>query len=174
VIELKPYSPHQERITIRADLELRGEKEIFFRFSLLDPADAVLGAPVNGQWLSPTRAHGLWQSTCFESFFTTGSVNDYWELNLSPEGRWNLYHFQSYRSPQPPTESTDFTLSEMKSEPGELTALLRSKAPIHKLRASLCAVIKTASATHYYSTKHSGVKPDFHLAESFTLAKGSP
>jgi hypothetical protein len=172
VTELKPYAPHEENIKLSAILELRAQGEIFFKFSLFDPNQAVVNGPRAGQWLSPVRAHGLWQTTCFESFFASGAGEEYWELNLSPRGEWNLYHFKSYRHPQPPAESADFEALEIHAEPGSLTARLRARAPLSKLRASLCAVIQTANGTHYYSTHHSGPKPDFHRADSFTLAKG--
>jgi hypothetical protein len=116
---------------------------------------------------------GLWKTTCFEAFFREKGSAAYWELNLSGEGGWNLYRFDGYRNPQPPRESDDFTVLELKTTPGSLECRLkanRAGLKLHELEASLCAVLRTGSGTHYLSLKHAGAKPDFHLQDSFCLA----
>lgn len=58
----------------------------------------------NSQTNSPSRNDFLWKQNCFECFFDTGD-KAYFELNFAPNGNYNLYRFDDYRTPnrQPPT-----------------------------------------------------------------------
>lgn len=91
---------------------------------------------------------------------------------MAADGRWNIYEFTSYRQPQPPAESDRFRLADFSVKNGGLFAIVESAEMITALDYSLCAVVKTAEETFYYSNHHAGVKPDFHLRESFLLSKG--
>lgn len=115
------------------------------------------------------REDGLWKTTCFEAFFGRPAEEGYWELNLAARGAWNLYRFASYRSPQPPSASDDFTLAWLEAGEGIVACRLETKLTPGALEASLCLVANTGTGTHYFSTRHAGEKPDFHLRGSFTL-----
>ena len=43
------------------------------------------------------RKDELWLGNCFEFFIRSTHSNEYLEFNLSPEGSWNVFHFDSYR-----------------------------------------------------------------------------
>ena len=45
-----------------------------------------------------TRCDNLWKSTCFEMFWAEEGRKNYWELNLAPNGAWNVYAFPDYRT----------------------------------------------------------------------------
>ena len=44
------------------------------------------------------RQDNLWRHTCFEVFLGRPGAKGYWELNIAPNGDWNLYQFSDYRS----------------------------------------------------------------------------
>ncbi|QAY79353.1 DOMON-like domain-containing protein [Sphingosinicella sp. BN140058] len=44
------------------------------------------------------RADELWRHTCFEAFVRIGDSVDYFEFNFAPDGQWNAYHFEDYRT----------------------------------------------------------------------------
>lgn len=52
----------------------------------------------------------LWQHSCYELFLAFDNAKDspYLEINVSPSGAFNLYHFDGYRTPQqmPPRRLT--------------------------------------------------------------------
>ncbi|MDO4896499.1 MAG: hypothetical protein Q3971_03965 [Moraxella sp.] len=50
------------------------------------------------EFITPIRADFLWQKTCLECFFDVGQ-SDYIEMNFTPQGEYNLYHFDDYRTP---------------------------------------------------------------------------
>lgn len=153
-----------------------GGLELAFRIEapaglLLDGPGATLTS-VPGEKLR--REHNLWKTTCFEAFFARAGEAAYWELNVSASGGWNLYRFSAYREPQPPAVSEDFKLAELRAGGGLVRCRLEPRIAPCALEASLCVVARTeGDAIAYFSTKHAGNKPDFHLRESFTL-KVSP
>ena len=83
--------------------------------------------------------------------------------------------FDTYREPQPPQSTTDFSLKEMHwdKQLNRLTVKLESTNHLQAFQASLAAVLKEKNdKKHYCALTHSGSKPDFHLRESFTLLRG--
>jgi hypothetical protein len=46
---------------------------------------------------------------------------------------------------------------------------LNAKIPLTHVEAALTAVIRTQQGSHYFSLKHAGTQPDFHLRDSFVL-----
>ncbi len=167
---LRPFAPMTETISLKGELALNSG-QLRLQFMLDDPAWALQDAPKARVWPSHEleRANGLWKTTCFEAFFGEEGSESYWELNLSGSGKWNLYRFNAYRSPQPPTPSNDFTILELRTNPGGLHCLLRPNVKLERLEASLCAVLRTVSGTNYLALRHAGAKADFHLRNSFCL-----
>lgn len=180
--ELQPFRPHDESLSLWGDFQLT-DAGIEIRFRLEDPKKVVRHAPAENRWCEEEvqRADGLWQDTCFEAFFGVPGASAYWEVNVASDGRWNLYRFDDYRKPQPPTASHDFELESLLTAEGSLALLLRPRgaesmaarlaALPAALDVSLTAVLKTEKHTHYYSTKHAGAKADFHLRAGFIIRR---
>ncbi|HEY8278611.1 MAG TPA: hypothetical protein VIH99_03240 [Bdellovibrionota bacterium] len=142
------------------------------RFRLSDPQSLVQDSLQAGMFSGTElqRADGLWQTTCLEAFWALPGEKAYWELNLSPSGKkWALYRFTDYRQPSPPAPSADFTVERLAITADTLYCKLTGKKELVEIDASLCGVVRTAKATYYYSTRHAGAKPDFHLRNSFSL-----
>ena len=45
----------------------------------------------------PSRAEGLWRTTCFEAFLREQGAQAYQEWNFAPSGQWAAYNFSGYR-----------------------------------------------------------------------------
>lgn len=174
MVELKPFTPIAEKISLQADIQLTNSG-LSLSFDLHDPNSLVQKSLQVGNWQASSlkRADDLWKETCFEAFWSRPGEKSYWELNLSPAGKWNLYFFEDYRKPQPPQKSSDFSLEDVITTPNSLRCFLQTKIEIPSLDISICSVIKTAANTFYYSTAHKGEKPDFHLRESFILRRNA-
>lgn len=167
-----PFHPLTEPLGARGEIAWKsGGLELVFR--LEDPRGLLQDgpAPARKRFLpfELRREDGLWKTTCFEAFFGRAGEESYWELNLGAKGAWNLYRFDSYRSPQPPGPSDDFAIAWLDAGEGVLACRLEPTAAPFALEASLCLVARGDAGTHYLSTRHAGAKPDFHLRESFTL-----
>jgi hypothetical protein len=171
MVKLVPFSGSLP-IELSGEVSLTGTG-IRATFTLEDPEGAVVDSLQEGEWGPGTlrRAGALWESTCFELFWALPGHDDYYELNVSPKGEWNLYHFDRYREPQPPAESSDYRLTSVKSTPKEITFELHSDNLPSAIEASLCAVIKTATGISYYSHAHLGAHEDFHIRESLSLKR---
>jgi hypothetical protein len=122
---------------------------------------------------TPLRKDGLWEETCLEFFLALKDAPRYWEINLSPSGHWNVYHFSTYREGM--QEEAAFTSLSFRVERGKdlflldvnlpLDGIISPKTPLH---VGVSAVIKLRSnQMTYWALSHPGQKPDFHRRESF-------
>lgn len=125
---------------------------------------------------SGNRRHGLWKDTCFECFIGVKGCERYWEINLSPDGDWNVYRFHGYR--QGMTEETAFlalpcTFVETKDDlwlglSVDLSPILRED---YSLDLGISCVLKHQDGgTTLWSLCHPGSRADFHLRSGFILA----
>lgn len=123
----------------------------------------------------PARKDTLWEETCFELFLGLKGSDQYWELNLSPAGHWNVYRFKTYRQEmqeelaflslpfivrnQPDALLLDLDFGMDMIVPGE-----------QKLEIAISAVIKLKNGkVTYWALAHPGPKADFHRRDSFII-----
>ncbi|MGK5089368.1 DOMON-like domain-containing protein [Bdellovibrionota bacterium FG-2] len=125
---------------------------------------------------SPSRLHELWKHTCFEAFFAPAGAlrGPYWELNLSPSGDWNFYHFADYRKGM--REALELTSIKTSIKPqNENQLTLKVELPADFLAgadftASLTSVLEHSDGTFsYWALHHPTPKPDFHYREGFVV-----
>jgi hypothetical protein len=121
----------------------------------------------------PLRKTGLWKETCLEFFLAAKDSPQYWEVNLSPSGDWNVFRFSAYREGM--QEEATFTSLPFRVERGEESFLVDVKIPLDgiispetPLEVGISAVIKLRNnQMTYWALSHLGQKPDFHRRESF-------
>ncbi len=119
------------------------------------------------------RKDNIWKKTCYEVFWSEPGKSNYWELNYSAKGEWNIYQFESYRVLQPPKPSLDFAVVEINSSPTKMACQFKTKLDFTSLELSFCSIIKTLKQeTLCFSSDHGknnlSDKPDFHLRKSFS------
>lgn len=172
--ELKPFQATRD-LSLHASLKNDG----FFidiGFALQDLKNLV-------EWNAPAikaeRRQELWKDTCFELFFSPSGSTNYWELNVSTQGHWNLFRFDSYRSPGYPNLSEETLVQQIDIETKKNKIHIRlpikvlglEKSP---LDVSIAAILKLKNGeTSYWALTHLKEKPDFHIRESFILKLGS-
>ena len=124
---------------------------------------------------APTRRDGLWQATCFEFFVApTGSLQ-YWEINLSPSGDWNVYAFSEYR--QGMREETSITalplIQHRQLNSYQLTLdfpLAHLIAPDQSIGIAVSAVLLGNNGQRsFFALTHCSSQPDFHQRKSFLM-----
>ena len=150
--------------------------------SLLESAEAVhirykLGLPEDLGWVlenakghKPQRKDELWCSTCFEFFWPDSDGNGYSEMNVSPSGDWQVYHFESYREGR--TEATVLIPPRLKVTRDDLwvefEVILSKNDPLWS-KASLGQGVPTlilnslSRGPTHWATSHPKAAPDFHL-----------
>ena len=124
----------------------------------------------------PERRAGLWESTCFEAFISETQQGFYWELNASPSGHWNVYHFRGYREGRKPeARIAPPRIEVLPCVPHAFRLrveldLSRVLGPRAALELGASAVLETGSGDKsYWALAHLGEKPDFHLRRSFQM-----
>ena len=114
------------------------------------------------------RRDRLWEETCFELFLGTADSGEYWELNLSPSGDWNVYRFAGYREGMREEPTITAVPFGVRRDPEAL--LLAAEIGVDKLvpagkdlAATVAAVIKAADGGEsHWARVHPGPGPDFH------------
>lgn len=168
---LHPFEPRPELATIQLSGEaIWCQGVLRLRFVLHSPAQGLKLPPASG---TPARRNGLWQNTCFEAFIARAGDEAYWELNLAPNGDWNVYALSGYRENLQECNgirSLPYQLhrSNRRLELACELDLNRWFTSDQELELSLTAVLEHPEhGCSYWAWQHKGDQADFHLRPSF-------
>lgn len=165
------------KLSVAAMAEIKGRTlEISFHIDSPEDAPKLVW---NSYSDSGARKDELWKTTCLEAFIQKLD-GSYFEVNLAPQGDWNVYRFDSYREGmkhENQIEALSAFSSSMQTNGKFAKYKLNAKIDLSKamkspqhFRLGLTAVIETeGSERSYWSLKHSGEKPDFHDSRGFVL-----
>jgi len=132
------------------------------------------GQPVDAA-SPPARRDGLWRRTCGELFVAAAGQPGYHELNLAPNGDWNLYRFDGYRAAGREEAAIAVLPAGITHADGELRLTIELPlAPLGLAEAELdigvSAVLEAAGgAVSHWALVHPATAPDFHDRRAFTL-----
>lgn len=170
-VALRPFAAHGgSDLAIRFAVE-RLPDGFDFTFTLEHPAGVVL--PALAPEPARRRRDELWRHTCLEFFAAPAGSGAYLEFNLAPSGDWNLYRFDGYRAGMSPLEGDIWV--DARREGTQYTGAVRGTAlPAFLGRGPVAvgpaAVVEYADGVcAYWALAHTGVKPDFHRRDAFTL-----
>ncbi|MDA8085747.1 MAG: DOMON-like domain-containing protein [Nitrospiraceae bacterium] len=125
----------------------------------------------------PSRRYALWEETCLEFFLGPGNSPRYWEFNLSPSGRWNVFSFESYRKgmrEEPSFEKLPF-ISQTGPDALRLhleleLGVIFPPVPEKKIDVAVSAVLKMKNGSiSYWALAHPAGQPDFHDRACFKI-----
>ncbi|HEV8407645.1 MAG TPA: DOMON-like domain-containing protein [Sphingomicrobium sp.] len=157
-MELNSFD-HCEDLSLVADVKKNGDV-LEFSYLLAGNVGDVAIPPS----LPPVRTDGLWNSTCFEAFISTGKTS-YLELNFAPSGQWAAYSFTAYRCGM---RELDIAQPKISFAENRLAAAVELAArPGSAL--NLTAVIERKNGiSSYWALAHpAGNRPDFHARDCF-------
>lgn len=161
-MKLHPYSPNLFQLDFTA-------KRLGASLSLEFSWQGVLSLPAPHSELKG-RAHELWKETCFEFFVKPTAGESYYEINLSPDGRWNSYVFSSYRS-APLSESEELVATGFCLKENGLQAEFKLGPHLagETFKSNATAIINDFPAREkFWALAHSqSGAPDFHDRECF-------
>lgn len=132
------------------------------------------------------RQKELWKKSCFEVFIRPLQSEHYVEFNLSPEGHWNAFEFDGYRSPAgvENLKEIDLDSAPMLATTGlpvadkawrldsqiDLRGLPEKYlTPGKRMIGVSVVLIDTQGQAHYFSLNHPSRKADFHDPKGHTL-----
>ncbi len=117
----------------------------------------------------PGRRDNLWQTTCFECFVGTLQA-PYLEVNASPSGEWQGYHFTDYRTDS--KVSNEISVIAQSHVQPDAQKSIHLSVDISDLefvtehwKVSLSAVLQIEGELSYFASHHPGDRPDFHLKD---------
>jgi hypothetical protein len=124
---------------------------------------------------APRRKERLWEETCLELFLGTAESGEYWEVNLSPSGHWNVCRFTRYREGM--REEPAFTSLPFVVRIGPAALELSMELDVGNILpsgetvvAGVAAVIKTTDGgKSHWAIAHPALRPDFHRREGIAL-----
>lgn len=124
---------------------------------------------------APTRQDNLWQHTCFELFCGKRGSPEYWEMNITPSGAWNIYAFSSERSEMRQEEKIDNVRSSVYKSSDSV--ILHCNVDIERILPKhsvvevgvSCVVAFTDCQKGHWALTHNKGVPDFHDRSAFLL-----
>jgi hypothetical protein len=122
----------------------------------------------------PLRTDGLWKTTCFEAFLSTGDDTKYVELNFAPSSQWAAYQFDDIREGMKPLLLAADPQIHLDMSRGHVALEAELQLPADWQLAHLCiglaAVMEEPSGKKsYWALDHRKEEPDFHDRSCFTL-----
>lgn len=160
------------QLTVEGDIQLVSSDTVEIDFIWTDKKELLQlsGMPANGRYTQ------LWTQTCFEIFMQPAGSDKYYEFNLNSAKAWNVFVFDKYREPQPPTECVQADLLKFEVSSNSIKVQLRlAGLELKKVKVSVCAVVVLKDiGTTYWSTKHADAKPNFHHFDSFFIERNAP
>ena len=159
----KPYPTLTGRLAITNDT-LRIEYDLS---GLNRPVDLPAPSP------NPARRLQLWRHTCFELLWGPIHHPNYWELNASPAGHWNILALADYRRGMTEERRIAARIRTQRRPQGlslSCTVPVAALEPLGPYRLAPAAIIRLADGQRtFWAMHHPGDAPDFHHPSSFTL-----
>lgn len=122
----------------------------------------------------PQRQDYLWEQTCFEVFMQVQGTTAYHEINVSTTGEWNVYQFDSYRTPNdmPPRHAELPLLQGLTyTATGVVLEIDLDVYPAQTvLQLGLCSVLLLqADQPSFWALQHTALQADFHHAPDWVI-----
>ena len=147
--------------------------ELIIQFVVTGEIDRLKIPPISE---TPQRRVGLWETTCFELFLGSTGQENYWEINLSSSGDWNVFRLDRYRENLREEPVIEILPSQVEQQGDRMT--IDVTLDIQKL--GLCRDTIELSATSvleettgnisHWAVVHAGTTADFHLRKSFVIS----
>ena len=170
LFSLVPFGDSPPPISITGTVK-RTKASLVLDYQLQDHLGQVKWPSIS---LKPARKDDLWKTTCLEFFLSKPNSKEYWEVNLSPTGNWNVYHFDDYRDGMKPEErviSMEIMVIDKKLRVILHLTELEIMAPSEPLELGITAVVENVSdgSQTFWALTHTGDQADFHRRDSFIL-----
>ena len=164
---LKNHYKTDEPTTVKATIKLH-QNHLILEYQILGNLSNYHFPKITTQ----QRADNLWLDTCFELFVASINSNSYWEINISPSTKWNIYYFTSYKEGM--RNSDIISIPTIKAHKYHNEYVLSVESIISEecfdqgLLINLCVILLDKKGVrHFYSIKRREESPDFHDRDYF-------
>jgi hypothetical protein len=168
---LRSFAPPPVSLSLAGSVRRDGDR-LSLHYRLEDPEGLVLLPPATA---APRRCDELWTTTCFELFLAEPGAEPYWEVNLSPNGDWNLFRLSGYRqglTPEPAIDALPFVVERAGGGLDLMVNLDLGALPLagRPLELAVTAVVELRDGEIlYWGLAHPGEQADFHWRDGFGL-----
>lgn len=168
---LRSFTPSPASLALAGSVRRDGDR-LSLHYRLEDPEALVLMPPAIA---APRRCYDLWTSTCFEFFLAEPGAEPYWEVNLAPNGDWNLFRLSGYRqglAPEPAIDALPFVVERVGGGLDLMVNLDLGALPLagRPLELAVTAVVELRDGeVLYWALAHPGAEADFHRRDGFLL-----
>ena len=122
---------------------------------------------------NPARRLQLWRQTCFELLWGSLHHPNYWELNASPAGHWNILAFADYRRGMTEEPRIAARVGAQHHTHGFSLCCTLPVAALEcpgPFRLAPAAILRLADGHRtFWAVQHPGETPDFHHPLSFAV-----
>ena len=170
---LIPYSAENIPSIEITGTVIRQDSILSIHYSILGKIENILLPELSNS----ARQDDLWKATCFEFFIAIQDQPRYWEFNMSPSSKWNVYAMDAYRQvnmreevafSQLPFEFRKTNDEILLDISVDLNPILE---PNQVLQIGVTTIIQTTDGNEtYWALAHSGPHADFHLRDSFIMS----
>jgi hypothetical protein len=109
------------------------------------------------------KASDLWKKTCFECFFFDEKSEQYFEVNVSLEGKYDLMSFKKYREQSSLKAPIQVSSLEIKNEQNLVIVSFNLKTEFKSTHfISPTVILHTPYEQKFFALTHDKKKPDFH------------
>lgn len=172
ILDLVPFNNDCENgVHVRCSVSL-SSGSLDLKYDLSGNLSDLILPPHTGRQI---RKDGLWEETCFECFFRLNEGQEYWEVNLSPSGGWNVYSFSDYRENRREEKRVGILSLECSRDMSAFS--LCCALPLYKLienpgriNIGLSSILLCSqNGRMFYALSHPASKPDFHEKSGWSL-----
>lgn len=154
------------KVVVCADLHLMNKKNCLILSYFIEKTPKLNLSVTN---FDNKRADFLWQENCLECFIEYDGQTDYFESNLALDNRYNLYHFEKYRTPNtlPPKWANFDDIHHVLIQQYDIVhgfysrhmGLIGDKESITKINPTV--ILYQHGMPIFYANRHAN-PPDFH------------
>lgn len=110
IYQLQPHQPHSDYPQVVVCFAMQGMSLAISYF--VEKKDWLNFADFDEKKFD--KSDFLWEQNCLECFFEINKETNYFETNVSPNGAYNFYHFDDYRTPNqmPPRRDNHLQLTQ--------------------------------------------------------------
>ena len=163
----------EEAIELQVEIDWSNDGSMLVKFEITGAIDRLKIPPVSD---APQRKTELWETTCFEFFLGSLGQENYWEINLSPSGDWNVFQLDGYRKNLREEQAIETLPFGVKRQGDRMT--IEVTLDIQKLglcrdaiELSMTSVLEERTGDiSYWAIAHTGAITDFHLRNSFVIS----
>lgn len=148
---------------VKASFEIMTADEIQLEFEVIASSIGLFNLEPLLTESKRQRKDELWKSSCFELFLSRDG-QEYTEVNVSPLGHWQSYHFKDYRNGRSDSDrvTVEVVGSHFQKDRYKIRFHVRGLKIAREISIHPVVILSSNGKVDYFAHSHPHGKPDFH------------